>query len=90
RRTEGFIKVVVGRRGHIRGVTIVGAHAGELILPWVLAVQRRMKIGAMANVIAPYPTFAEVSKRVAGTYYTDALFGTRTRRLVKFLQRLGA
>ena len=36
--TEGFCKVVVGARGKILGATIVGAHAGELILPWVLAI----------------------------------------------------
>lgn len=86
RATEGFIKVNVGRRGRILGATIVGRNAGELILPWVLAIDRGLKIGAMANIIAPYPTMGEVSKRVAGSYYTDALFGPRTRRVVRFLQ----
>ena len=89
RETEGFIKVVADRRGRVRGVTLVGPHAGELLLPWVLAVQQRMKIGAMASVIAPYPTLGEISKRAAGSYYTDTLFGQRTRRVVRFLQRLG-
>lgn len=89
RATDGFIKVVVGGKGRILGATIVGRHAGELILPWVLAIDRGLKIGAMANVIAPYPTLGEVSKRVAGSYYTDALFGEKTRKLVRFLQRFG-
>ncbi len=89
RATDGFIKVVVGRKGRVLGATIVGRHAGELILPWVLAVDRGLKIGAMASIIAPYPTLGEASKRVAGSYYTDALFGPKTRRIVRFLQRLG-
>lgn len=36
--TDGFVKAVIGRKGRILGATIVGRHAGELILPWVLAV----------------------------------------------------
>ncbi len=88
RETDGLIKVVVGSRGRVLGATIVGPRAGEMILAWTLAVDQGLKIGAMANVIAPYPTLSEVSKRVAGTYYTDALFSPRTRGLVAALQRL--
>ena len=88
RQTDGMIKVVVGRKGRVLGATIVGAHAGELILPWTLAIQQKLKIGAVANVIAPYPTLSEVSKRVAGSYYTPSLFSERTRKLVGVLQHL--
>ncbi|SUS05669.1 Pyruvate/2-oxoglutarate dehydrogenase complex, dihydrolipoamide dehydrogenase (E3) component (fragment) [uncultured Defluviicoccus sp.] len=89
RATEGLIKVVVSKRGQVLGAGIVGAHAGELILPWVLAVGQRMKIGALAGVIAPYPTLSEISKRAAGSYYTPTLFSPRTRRLVRMLRWLG-
>ncbi len=88
RETDGLIKIVVGRKGRILGATIVGAHAGELILTWVLAVQESLKVGAIANLIAPYPTLSEVSKRAAGSYYTATLFSERTRRLVGAFQRL--
>lgn len=87
RATEGLIKVIVSPKGVVLGCGIVGAHAGELILPWVLAVQQKMKIGAIANIIAPYPTLSEISKRVAGSYYTDALFSPKVRRFVRFVQR---
>lgn len=89
RTTEGSIKVVVAKRGRILGATIVGAHAGELILPWVLAIQARMKIGVLAGAIAPYPTLSEISKRAAGSYYTSTLFSPRTRMLVRLLGWLG-
>ena len=87
RATEGFVKAVVGPGGRILGATVVGARAGELIQPWVLAVARNLRIGAMAAVIAPYPTLGEASKRAAGSYFTEALFGARTRRLVRTLLR---
>lgn len=88
RATGGFIKAVVGRKGRILGATIVGRHAGELILPWVLAVQKGLRVSDMAGIIAPYPTLSEVSKRVAGTYYTPTLFSDKTKRLVGLMQRL--
>ncbi len=89
RATEGLIKVVVAKRRHILGASIAGVHAGELILPWVLAIRERLKIGALAGVIAPYPTLSEISKRAAGSYYTPTLFGPRTRLLVRLLRWLG-
>jgi pyruvate/2-oxoglutarate dehydrogenase complex dihydrolipoamide dehydrogenase (E3) component len=90
RLTEGFVKAVVDRRGHILGCGIVGPHAGELIQPWVLAMQNGLKIGAMAGFVAPYPTLGEVSKRAAGAYFAPRLFGSRAIRLVvSLLARLG-
>jgi pyruvate/2-oxoglutarate dehydrogenase complex dihydrolipoamide dehydrogenase (E3) component len=89
RAMAGFAKALVDRRGRIRGATIVGERAGELIQPWVLAMSAGIKIGAMAQFIAPYPTLGEVSKRAAGSYYTPKLFSERTRKLVRFLMRFG-
>ncbi len=88
RETEGFIKIVVGRRGKVLGATIVGRNAGELILPWVLTISQGFGMAAMAGVIAPYPTLSEVSKRVASTYYAPKLFSALTRRIVGLLQRV--
>ncbi len=88
RQTDGLIKVVVGPRGRILGASIVGSGAGELIQPWALAISEKLKIGAMANYVAPYPTLGEVSKRVAGSYFTPTLFSDRTRAIVRFLAKL--
>ncbi|MDX8409824.1 MAG: FAD-dependent oxidoreductase [Mariprofundales bacterium] len=87
RRTEGMIKVITETGGRIVGSTIVGLHAGELLQPWVLAISQRMKIGAMASMIAPYPTLSEANKRIAGSFYTDKLFSPSTRRIVRWLMR---
>ena len=63
--------------------------AGELIQTWVLAMSQRLKIGAVATMIAPYPTLGEASKRAAGAFYAPKLFSERTRWLVRLLARLG-
>ena len=89
RRSEGLIKVITTRRGRILGAGIVGAHAGELIQPWVLALDQKLGIGAMARTIVPYPTRGEVGKRAASSYYAPKLFSARTKRLVRFIGRFG-
>lgn len=89
REPEGFAKVITTKRGRILGATIVGSHAGELILPWGLAIARKLKIGALASVIAPYPTLSEITKSVAGSFYTPIVFGERAKRLVRLLRYLG-
>ncbi len=89
RASDGLIKVIVTNKGRILGAGIVAPHAGELILPWVLAVAKKLGVKDMANVIAPYPTLGEISKRAAGSFYTSKLFTDGTRRIVRLLAKLG-
>jgi len=89
RETQGLVKVVVRSNGRVVGASILGPGAGDLILPWALAISQKLKIGAMANLIVPYPTRGEASKRAAGSYYTPRLFSARTRQLVRLLARFG-
>jgi pyruvate/2-oxoglutarate dehydrogenase complex dihydrolipoamide dehydrogenase (E3) component len=88
RATEGLAKIVLGQKGRILGATIVGPRAGELIGAWGLAISAKLKIGAVASAMLPYPTLSEISKRAAGSYYTPKLFGPLTRRIVGFVQRI--
>ena len=89
RETHGLVKVIARRNGRVLGASIVGAHAGELIQSWGLAISGGLKLGKIAGMIAPYPTLGEVSKRAAGSFFTPKLFSDRTRRLVRLLARLG-
>jgi len=89
RETHGHIKVVTARNGRILGATIVGAHAGELITTWTLAIAQRLKIGAFTGIIIPYPTLAEIGKRAAITYFTPSLTSPWLRRIMTFLRRFG-
>lgn len=85
---EGMAKVIVDGRGRILGAGVVGAHAGEVIQPWVLAMEQGLRIGAMAGMMAPYPTLGEVGKRAAGTYYLGKLFSPQAKWIVRLLLRL--
>jgi pyruvate/2-oxoglutarate dehydrogenase complex dihydrolipoamide dehydrogenase (E3) component len=86
--TEGLAKIILGGGGRILGATILAPHAGEMIGLWGLAIQAKMKIGAVAQMMAPYPTLSEISKRAAGGFYTPSLFSARTRTVVGWIQRL--
>jgi len=88
RREEGMVKLVVHKNGSILGVSILAPNAGEMILAWVLAISTGQKIGKMASIIAPYPTFGDASKQAAGKFFTEKLFSHRTRRIVRFLIRI--
>ncbi len=85
RDTRGFIKVTTLKDGTVLGASIVGPGAGDLIQSWAFAISNRQKIKAFTNVIAPYPTRGEISKRAAGAWYTPALFSKRTKMLVSLL-----
>lgn len=85
RRTEGFIKVIASPKGHVLGATILGVHAGELIYPWVMAVQNNLKLSSITSTIAPYPTLNEISKKIAGQFYTQVLFSSKMKKFVRFL-----
>lgn len=89
RDTTGLVKIITGARGRILGAAILGPGAGDQIMIWGLAISRRLKIGAVANLIVPYPTRGEAGKRAAGSFYTPALFSARTRRIVRMLAHLG-
>ncbi len=86
-KTTGFIKVMVVK-GRPVGATIVGPHAGELIGVWALAIANKLKMSAVAGMVAPYPTLGEVSKRAAGAYFSPRLFDNpMVKRVVGFVQR---
>jgi pyruvate/2-oxoglutarate dehydrogenase complex dihydrolipoamide dehydrogenase (E3) component len=89
RETAGMVKIVTTAKGRILGAAILGTGAGDQIMTWALAIAQRLKIGAVANLIVPYPTRGEAGKRAAGSFYTPTLFSPRTRRLVRLLARFG-
>ena len=53
-----------------------------------LVLANKLKIGAVAAMVAPYPTLGEISKRAAGQYYVPRLFDNPTvKRVVGAVQR---
>jgi pyruvate/2-oxoglutarate dehydrogenase complex dihydrolipoamide dehydrogenase (E3) component len=89
RETRGHIKVVTDKKGRILGATIVGTGAGELITTWTLAISRKLNVRSLAGIVVPYPTFAEIGKRAAITYFTASLTSPLVRRIIGLLRRFG-
>ncbi len=86
-KTTGMIKLMIVK-GRPVGASIVGAHAGELIAMWAMAIANNMKLSAIAGTVLPYPTLNEINKRAASAYFTPKLFDSKTvKRVVGFVQR---
>ncbi|MBI1402637.1 MAG: SidA/IucD/PvdA family monooxygenase [Porphyrobacter sp.] len=68
--TSGFVKVLTpaGGKDKVLGVTIVGAHAGELIAEYVLAMKHGIGLNKILGTIHAYPTLAEANKYAAGQW----------------------
>ncbi len=52
----------------ILGVTIAGAHAGDLIAEYVLAMKNNLGLNKILGTIHIYPTLAEANKYAAGAW----------------------
>ena len=87
-KTTGMIKVMVVK-GRPIGASIAGESAGELIALWALVIANKLKMSAVAAMIAPYPTLGEISKRAVGAYFSPRLFdSSMVKRVVGFVQRV--
>jgi pyruvate/2-oxoglutarate dehydrogenase complex dihydrolipoamide dehydrogenase (E3) component len=84
----GKIKILLDKNDKLLGCQMMGAHAGELIHEWIIALSSGVKLSAMAGAVHVYPTLSEISKRAAGRVFADKLFGNRTKSILKFLFNL--
>lgn len=81
---EGLARVHVKKgTDRILGATIVAAHAGDLISELTLAMKAGLGLSAIAGTIHPYPTQAEVLKKVANAWRKTTLTPTKRTLLRK-------
>ena len=65
----GIVKVLTPpRKDRILGATICGAHAGDLLAEFVLAMKHDIGLKKILGTIHSYPTFAEANKFAAGVW----------------------
>lgn len=77
--TRGFLKLVMkGRR--VLGVTIVGAHAGEMLLPWTQVMAGKASTFGLASAIVAYPTRSEIAQSASFSAWERVVFGSWSRR----------
>jgi len=66
---HGFVKVLTEPgKDRILGATIVGAHAGELIAEFILAMKHGLGLNKILGTIHIYPTLNEANKFAAGEW----------------------
>ena len=66
---HGFVKVLtVPGKDRILGVTVVGAHASDMLAEFVLAMKHGLGLNKILGTVHLYPTMAEANKYVAGEW----------------------
>lgn len=85
---RGFVKISADAKGRILGATILGSHAGELLLPIVMAKQHGLTLSKVSDTIFPYPTLVEGVKRTADAYQRERLKGIGGRTLKRVISWL--
>ena len=83
--SEGFARLhIEPGKGRILGATLVARHAGEMISEISLAMAEGLSAGALSRTIHPYPTHAEVWKRLGDSYNRTRLKPWIKRILLRY------
>ncbi len=85
---RGVVKISADRKGRILGATILGDHAGELLMPLVLAKKHGLKLSKISSTIFPYPTMVEGVKRASDAAQKARLEGIGGQVLKKVISWL--
>ncbi len=82
---EGFARIHIQKgTDKVLGATIVAAHAGDMIGEFSVLMKAGAGAGTLAATIHPYPTQAEVNKKVVNLW-RKAHFTDKTKRILKWL-----
>ena len=66
---RGMVKVLtVPGKDRILGATIVGEHAGDLVIEYITAMKHGIGLNKILGTIHIYPTLAEANKYAAGSW----------------------
>ncbi len=84
----GKIKMLLDEHENPIGIQILGAHAGDLLAEWVAVLNGRVKLATLAAAVHPYPTLAEINKRIAGKYLAPKLFSEKVRKGLRLFFQL--
>jgi len=84
----GKVKMLLDKKEKPIGIQILGPHAGDLISEWVAVLNGKVKLATLAGAIHPYPTIAEINKRVAGSFFATKIFSEKVQKGLKFFFNL--
>lgn len=81
---EGFIKILMNKRGKVIGVQIIAYHAGDLIAEWIPVLNGNLNLSSVYDSIHPYPTMGEINKNASVNYLVSTI-PPWTKKLTKLL-----
>ena len=82
---EGFIKIIIGKKGRILGASIVGVNASELIHEWTMAIQYKKTIIDIMMMQHSFPTISMISKMVAEDWMMGKMKSPLLHKIIKML-----
>ena len=85
--TKGFLKMI-RRKGKVVGITIVGRHAGDMLLPWSMVIKGKASTFELGGAIIAYPARNDLSKAVAFAAHEPSVFGPWSQRWARLISSL--
>jgi pyruvate/2-oxoglutarate dehydrogenase complex dihydrolipoamide dehydrogenase (E3) component len=80
----GKIKMILDRREKPIGIQILGPRAGDLVSEWVAVMNGGVNLSTIAFAVHPYPTLAEINKRVVGNFFSGKIFSEKVKKALRF------
>lgn len=84
---KGRAKVIFKGKKVI-GASIVGHHAGELLLPYTQLITGKASSFAMGSAIIAYPTRSEITKAAAFAAWEPTVFGKWPKKWARFVSNM--
>ncbi|WP_322411084.1 dihydrolipoyl dehydrogenase family protein [Microbacterium invictum] len=88
--TEGHTTLAIDRRGRLRGASVVGPRAGEVLGELTTAIAAGVSVRALASTMHAYPTYADAPWNAAIAAAQEGLDRGVVGRGIRFLRRLHA
>ena len=81
---EGKIKLLLDEKEKPIGIQMLGPRAGDLLGEWVAVMNGKVRLSTLASSVHPYPTLAEINKKVAGNLFSGKIFSEKVKKALKF------
>lgn len=80
----GRIKLLLNDRERPLGVQIIGPRAGDLLGEWIAMLNGGLKLTTLAASVHPYPSLAEINKKVVSNFLAGKIFSETIKKGLKF------
>jgi len=84
----GKIKLLLNEEERPVGIQILGPRAGDLVSEWVAVMNGKVRLSTIAAAVHPYPTLAEINKKVTRNFFAGEIFSEKVRKALKFFFNL--